>query len=134
MKESKRIWRITRQVLISNKQTYFFIANCTKLRINLITFLFLNHYSAMSLTGNTGTNILKNYENSKYFTFLFTFPHIFIYDILYIFRDACKHKVLPGIAKKPQGFSSLQLLTTARNEKKNQRFSNLLEIVDTPII
>lgn len=102
------------------------------LRINLIMFLFLNHYSAMSLIGNTGTNILKNYEN--YFPFHFS-SYIYIRYIIYnIFRDACKRKVLPGIVKKPQGFTSLQLLTTARNARKNQRFSNLLEIVDGAII
>lgn len=48
--------------------------------------------------------------------------------------DARKRKVLPGIAKKPIGFTSMKMLVNARNAKKTESSNNLKQIVEVGII
>lgn len=48
--------------------------------------------------------------------------------------DPRKRKALPGIAKKPMGFTSMQMLANARNLKKSKAATNLKPIVDAAIM
>lgn len=48
--------------------------------------------------------------------------------------DPRKRKALPGIAKKPMGFTSMQMLVNARNLKKSKAVTNLKPIVDAAIM